>query len=93
MLTITRVLCPVDLSAAAADALRYATQFSSIVHAELSVLWVGSDAPDSRDERDSRELATFVAETVESTVETHLSIATVSRPTRYFVHPRRLEPI
>jgi hypothetical protein len=69
MLTITHVLCPVDLSAAAADALRYATELSSVLQAELSVLLVGSGAPDGR------------------------SIGTVSRSRRYFVHPRRLEPI
>jgi hypothetical protein len=30
MLTITHVLCPVDVSAAAADALRYANDLSSV---------------------------------------------------------------
>ena len=49
MLTITHVLCPVDLSAAAAKALRYAAELSSVLHAELSVLFVGSDAPDGRE--------------------------------------------
>jgi len=36
------------------------------------VLLVGSDAPDNRDDGDSRELAAFVAETLGSTVDTHL---------------------
>ena len=71
MLTITHVLCPVDLSAAAADALRYATELSSVLHAELSVLLVGSGAPDGRDDRDSPELAAFIAGTVGSAVELH----------------------
>jgi len=38
----------------------------------LSVLLVGSDAPNNRDDGDSRELAAFVAETLGSTVDTHL---------------------
>lgn len=69
MLTITHVLCPVDLSATAADALRYATELSSVLHAELSVLLVGSGAPDGRDDRDSPELSAFIAGTVGSAVE------------------------
>ena len=71
MLTITHVLCPVDLSAAAADALRYATELSSVLQAELSVLLVGSGAPDGRDDKDSTELSVFIAGTIGSAVEPH----------------------
>ncbi len=71
MLPIKHVLCPVDLSAAAADALRYGTELSSVLHAELSVLLVGPGAPDVRGDGDSPELAAFIAATVGSAVEPH----------------------
>ncbi|HZL97053.1 MAG TPA: universal stress protein [Vicinamibacterales bacterium] len=71
MLTITHVLCPVDLSTAAADALRYATELSSMLHAELSVLLVDSGGPPGRDDKDSPELSAFIAGTVGSAVEAH----------------------
>ena len=71
MLTIAHVLCPVDLSATSADALRYAAELGSMLHAELSVLLVDSDAPGGRDDRDSPELAAFIDRTVGSAAELH----------------------
>ena len=69
MLTITHVLCPVDLSAAAAAALRYATELSSVLQAELSVLLVGSGASEGSDGSDS--IAAFIAGTVGRAVQPH----------------------
>jgi nucleotide-binding universal stress UspA family protein len=67
MLTITRLLCPVDLSAASAGALRYATELGSVLPAELSVLLVGATPRPGADDGESPELAGFIATTVGAT--------------------------
>jgi nucleotide-binding universal stress UspA family protein len=57
---IRHILCPVDLSTAAAKALRYAAALSSALGAELTALFVEADAPGQ-----SRDLTAFIAATVE----------------------------
>ena len=62
--TIRHVLCPVDLSKAAAKALRYAAALSSALGAELTVLFVESDDTDRPRDVESRELTAFIEATV-----------------------------
>jgi nucleotide-binding universal stress UspA family protein len=62
--TIRHVLCPVDLSGAAAKALRYAAAFSSALGAQLTVLFVDSVASEHPRDIESRDLPAFIAATV-----------------------------
>ena len=71
MLTLTRLLCPVDLSAASAAALRYATGLRSVLHAELSVLLVGASPRHDGDDMDAPALTAFIAETVGAAAGLH----------------------
>lgn len=64
MLAITRVLCPVDLSAASAGALRYATGLGSVLRAEVRVLLVGATPRPGPEDQEASELAAFIATTV-----------------------------
>lgn len=71
MLTLRRLLRPVDLSAASAAALRYATGLRSVLHAELSVLLVGASPRHDGDDVDAPALAAFMAATVGSAAGLH----------------------
>ena len=68
---IRRVLCPVDLSTAAAKALRYAAALSSALGAELTVLFVESDDTDRPRDVEPRELTAFIEATVPSAAGMH----------------------
>ena len=69
--TIRHVLCPVDLSGAAAKALRYAAALSSALGAELTVLFVDSVATERPRDVESRELTAFIAATVGPAADVH----------------------
>jgi nucleotide-binding universal stress UspA family protein len=69
--TIRHVLCPVDLSGAAAKALRYAAALSSALGAELTVLSVDSTATERPRDVESRNLTAFVAATVGPAADVH----------------------
>ena len=62
--TIKHVLCPVDLSGAAAKALRYAAALSSALGAELTVLFVDPVATERPQDMEARGLTTFIAATL-----------------------------
>jgi nucleotide-binding universal stress UspA family protein len=62
--TIRHVLCPVDLSGAAAKALRYAAALSSALGAELTVLFVDSVATEHLQDGESHDLSAFIAATI-----------------------------
>ena len=66
MQTIQHVLCPVDLSEPSAQALRYAAAFSSVVNADLTVLYVRTAAAHQRDLRSASHasLATFASNVI-----------------------------
>src|SRR6185503_10911446 len=62
--TIRHVLCPVDLSGAAAKALKYATALSSALGGELTVLYVDPVTTGRPQREESREITAFIAATV-----------------------------
>jgi nucleotide-binding universal stress UspA family protein len=62
--TIRHVLCPVDLSGAAAKALTYAAALSSGLGTELTVLFVDPVATERPRDVESRELTAFIAATL-----------------------------
>ena len=67
--TIRHVLCPVDLSGAAAKALRYADALRSALGAELTVLFVDPVATERPQDLEPREPTAFIAATVGSATD------------------------
>ena len=69
--TIRHVLCPVDLSTAAAKALRYADALSAALGAELTVLFVESATTDRPRDVGWPELTAFIVATVQFPAGVH----------------------
>lgn len=71
MIAILRVLCPVDLSAASGEALRYAAELASVMHAELTVLHVDATLASGRDDEGAAALVAFIADALGTTAAPH----------------------
>jgi nucleotide-binding universal stress UspA family protein len=66
MQTIRQLLCPVDLSESSAQALRYAAAFSSVVHGDLTILYVRAAPLHRRDagKSSATSLETFASNVI-----------------------------